>query len=78
MLLDYRMESSHGQSNIKVETNLERRLVSSALLYAGAEGLLETVKLAVEAGADTTLTNRYGGTGHIPASNSGHCTITFN
>ncbi|RJE83925.1 ankyrin repeat domain-containing protein [Paenibacillus sp. 1011MAR3C5] len=45
------------------------------LLYAGAEGLLPFVRAAIAAGADTTLTNRFGGTALIPAADRGHVEI---
>lgn len=44
-------------------------------LYAGAEGLLDILILANEAGADPTITNRYGGVALIPASERGHVEI---
>jgi ankyrin repeat protein len=40
-------------------------------LYAGAEGLLDILTLANEAGADPAVTNRYGGVALIPASERG-------
>jgi ankyrin repeat protein len=45
------------------------------LLYAGAEGMLDFVKASVAAGADTTITNRFGGTALIPAADRGHVEI---
>ena len=45
------------------------------LLYAGAEGLFDFVSVAVAAGADPTLTNRFGGTALIPAADRGHVDI---
>jgi len=44
-------------------------------LYAGAEGLLDILVLANEAGADPSITNRYGGVALIPASERGHLEI---
>ena len=44
-------------------------------LYAGAEGLLDILTLANEAGADPALTNRYGGVALIPASERGHVEV---
>ena len=44
-------------------------------MYAGAEGMMEILRLAIEADADVTLTNRYGGTALIPASDRGHVEI---
>ena len=47
----------------------------SPFLYAGAEGLLDILTLANEAGADPALTNRYGGVALIPASERGHVEV---
>jgi uncharacterized protein len=44
----------------------------NVLLYAGANGLLDILTLANEAGADPALTNRFGGTALIPACERGH------
>ncbi len=44
-------------------------------LYAGAEGLLEILGLVNEAGADPSITNRYGGVALIPASERGHVEV---
>jgi uncharacterized protein len=44
-------------------------------LYGGAEGLLDILTLANEAGADPTVTNRYGGVALIPACERGHVEI---
>jgi ankyrin repeat protein len=44
-------------------------------LCAGAEGLLEILILANEAGADPAITNRYGGVALIPASERGHVEV---
>jgi uncharacterized protein len=44
-------------------------------LYAGAEGLLDILTLANEAGADPAVTNRYGGVALIPACERGHVAI---
>jgi hypothetical protein len=55
--------------------NIRDNRMDNPLLYAGAEGLLDFVKVAVAAGADTTMVNRYGGTALIPASDRGHVDI---
>lgn len=47
----------------------------NVFLYSGAEGLLEVLRLAVGAGASTTLTNRYGGSALIPAAERGHVDV---
>jgi ankyrin repeat protein len=49
--------------------------LDNPFLYAGAEGLLDILKLANEAGADPALTNRFGGTALIPASERGHVEV---
>ena len=41
-------------------------------LYAGAEGLLEILRLTIAAGANTKLVNRYGGSALIPACHHGY------
>ena len=48
---------------------------SSPLLYGGAEGLLDVVRVANEFGADPTIRNRYGGVALIPASERGHVDV---
>jgi uncharacterized protein len=45
------------------------------LLYGGAEGLLDVVRVANEFGADATIRNRYGGVALIPASERGHVEV---
>ena len=49
--------------------------LDNPMLYAGREGLLDVLKLANEAEADPTITNRYGGVALIPASERGHVEI---
>ncbi|GAB4075234.1 hypothetical protein GCM10028778_27380 [Barrientosiimonas marina] len=58
-------------ANIDIRDNR----LDNVLLYAGANGLLDIVKLAVAAGADTSITNRFGGTALIPASERGHVDV---
>lgn len=57
------------------DVNIRDNLLDNPFLYAGAEGLLEILKLAIAAGADTTITNRYGGTALIPACERGHVAV---
>jgi ankyrin repeat protein len=52
--------------------NIQDDLLNTPFLYAGAEGLMEITRLTLEAGADQTITNRYGGNALIPASEKGH------
>lgn len=52
--------------------------LDNPFLYAGAEGILEILRLATDAGADPAITNRYGGVAIIPASERGHVeTVRF-
>jgi ankyrin repeat protein len=46
--------------------------LDNPMLYAGREGLLDILRIANDAGADPTVTNRYGGVALIPASERGH------
>src|SRR6185503_6654782 len=55
--------------------NQRDQMLNNPFLYAGAEGLLDIVKLAAAAGADPRLTNRYGGTALIPAAERGHVEV---
>ncbi|RJX40207.1 ankyrin repeat domain-containing protein [Paenibacillus pinisoli] len=59
----------------EADINVRDQRSDNPLLYAGAEGLLPFVRAAVAAGADTTLTNRFGGTALIPAADRGHVEI---
>lgn len=52
------------------DVNLRDQRLNSPFLYAGAEGLLEIVKLTAPT-ADTRVTNRYGGVAVIPAAERG-------
>ena len=54
------------------DVDLQDDRLDNPFLYAGAEGILDILKLANEAGADPALTNRYGGVALIPASERGH------
>jgi ankyrin repeat protein len=49
--------------------------LDNPLLYAGAEGLLDILRLVNEAGADPAITNRYGGIALIPACERGHVEV---
>jgi ankyrin repeat protein len=57
------------------DVNQRDRMLNNPFLYAGAEGMLEILKLAAAAGADPRLTNRYGGTALIPAAERGHVDV---
>ena len=62
---------------IEAEADLDIRdnRLDNVLLYAGANGLLDILRLANEAGADPALTNRFGGTALIPACERGHVDV---
>lgn len=62
--------AQHG-ANINIRDNR----LDNPLLYSGAEGKLDFVKAAIAAGADTTITNRFGGTSLIPAADRGHVEV---
>lgn len=49
--------------------------LDNPFLYAGAEGLLDILRIVNEAGADPTITNRYGGVALIPACERGHVEV---
>jgi hypothetical protein len=57
------------------DVNQRDAMLNNPFLYAGAEGMLEILKLAHAAGADPRLTNRYGGTALIPAAERGHVEV---
>src|SRR5262249_14846613 len=48
------------------------KIEDSPYLYAAAEGRLEILRLTLAHGADLRSTNRYGGTGLIPAAHHGY------
>jgi ankyrin repeat protein len=48
---------------------------NNPFLYACAEGFIEILKLTIAAGADPAITNRYGGTALIPASEHGYVDV---
>ena len=49
--------------------------LDNPFLFAGAEGILDILRLVNEAGADPAITNRYGGTALIPACERGHVDV---
>ncbi len=60
------------------DVDLQDDRLDNPFLYAGAEGVLEILRLATDAGADPAITNRYGGVALIPASERGHVeTVRF-
>jgi ankyrin repeat protein len=77
------MAATHGRQTATVaallragaNVNIQDNRLDNPFLYAGAEGLLDILRLTIAAGADTTITNRYGGTALIPASERGHVEV---
>ncbi len=59
------------------DVNLRDDRLDNPFLYAGAEGLLDILRLAILAKADTRITNRFGGTALIPAAERGHVEVTL-
>lgn len=57
------------------DIHIQDNRLDNPFLYAGAEGLLEILKLTIDAGANTKLTNRFGGTALIPAAERGHIDV---
>jgi ankyrin repeat protein len=57
------------------DLDLQDDRLDTVFLYAGAEGLLDILRLANEAGADPAITNRFGGVAVIPASERGHVEV---
>ena len=55
--------------------NAQDDMANSPFLYAGAEGMLNIVKAALNHGADFSVLNRYGGTALIPAAEKGHLDV---
>lgn len=59
----------------EADVDIRDARLDNPFLYAGAEGLLDILRLAIAAGADPSLTNRFGGTALIPASERGHLEV---
>ncbi len=57
------------------DVNIRDNNKENPLLHAGAQGWLDILRLAIDAHADTRLTNRFGGISIIPASERGHVEI---
>ncbi len=55
--------------------DLRDNMLNNPFLYAGAEGLLDILKLAHKAGANLSIPNRYGGLAIIPAAEHGHLDV---
>ena len=59
----------------EANVDLQDDRLDNPFLYAGAEGLFDILRMVNEAGADPALTNRFGGTALIPASERGHVEV---
>jgi uncharacterized protein len=57
------------------DVDIRDNRLDNVFLYAGAEGLLDILRIANEAGADPALTNRFGGIALIPAAERGHVEV---
>ena len=57
------------------DVNAQDGIKNSPFLYAGAEGNVEIVKMALKHGANFKIYNRYGGTALIPAAEKGHLEV---
>ncbi len=57
------------------DVDLQDERLDNPFLYAGAEGLLDVLRLVDAAGADPAITNRFGGTALIPACERGHVEV---
>ena len=58
--------------NAGANIDIQDGLRDNPFLYAGAEGLIEILRLTIAAGANAKLTNRFGGTALIPACHHGY------
>ncbi|WP_082347116.1 ankyrin repeat domain-containing protein [Bacillus sp. FJAT-18017] len=59
------------------DVNKQDDMKNNPFLYAGAEGYLDILRLTIQAGADPAITNRYGGTALIPASEHGYTEVVI-
>lgn len=57
------------------DINIRDNRLDNPFLYAGAEGLLEILKVLTPAKPNTRITNRFGGTALIPACERGHVEV---
>jgi hypothetical protein len=74
MAATYARQTKAVQALLQAGADVNRRdqMLNNPFLYAGAEGMLDILKLAHAAGADPRITNRFGGTALIPAAERGH------
>ena len=77
------MAATHGKHSETVralakagaDVNIRDNNLDNPFLYAGAEGLLDILQIAYEAGSDPQITNRFGGIAIIPACERGHVEV---
>lgn len=77
------LAATYGHHTAAVQTliqagadiNIRDERLDNPFLYAGAEGLIDILRLTIDAGADPALTNRFGGTALIPACERGHVEV---
>ena len=73
--LAHRTDAVRALVDAGADVDLRDNRLDNVFLYAGAEGLLDILRIANDAGADPALTNRYGGIAIIPACERGHVEV---
>jgi ankyrin repeat protein len=71
----HRTETVYALIREGADVDIRDNNLDNPLNYASAEGLLDIVRLAIDARADMRLTNRFGGISLIPAAERGHVEI---
>jgi uncharacterized protein len=67
------VEAARALIGAGADVNAKDRIIDTPFLYAAAEGRLEILRMILATGrANLADTNRYGGTGLIPAAHHGH------
>jgi len=73
--LAHRTDAVQALVDAGADVDIRDNRLDNVFLYAGAEGLLDILRIANDAGADPALTNRFGGIAIIPASERGHVEV---
>ncbi len=73
--LAHRTDAVRALVDAGADVDIRDNRLDNVFLYAGAEGLLDILRIANDAGADPALTNRFGGIAIIPASERGHVEV---
>jgi len=73
--LAHRTDAVRALVDAGADVDIRDNRLDNVFLYAGAEGLLDILRIANDAGADPALTNRFGGIAVIPASERGHVEV---